>query len=113
MVSCMYVSHTLSMSIYSTLWTLQFPRRGDDYIGCDWIQVTAQAVPPHIGTPTVGQGYESGDPYGSFLPPPVETDVDGQAEFMRAVVIVTAETEKGHAAMRPGICRPLDDADRT
>ena len=83
------------MSIYATLWTLQFPRRGDNYIGCDWIRVTAQGVPPHIGTPTVGQGYEAGDPYSGFLPPPIQTDADGQAEFMRAVVIVTAATEKG------------------
>jgi hypothetical protein len=83
------------MSIYATLWTLQFPKYGDVYIGCEWIQVRAQGVPPHIGTPTVGQGYEAGNPYGDFLPPPVDTDSNGEAEFMRAVVIVTENTEKG------------------
>lgn len=49
------------MSIYATLWTLQFPATGDDLIGCDWVEVTAQGVPPHIGTPTPGHGYEGGD----------------------------------------------------
>jgi hypothetical protein len=28
------------MSIYATLWSLQFPRYGDDYVGCEWISVT-------------------------------------------------------------------------
>ena len=83
------------MSIYATLWTLKFPKYGDAHIGCEWIRVTAQGVPPHIGTPTPGQGYEDGDPYGSFLPPPMAADADGGAEFMRAVVIVTEETKKG------------------
>jgi hypothetical protein len=36
------------MSIYATLWKLKFPKDGDDFIGCDWIEVTAQGVPPHI-----------------------------------------------------------------
>lgn len=83
------------MSIYATLWTLKFPKYGDDYIDCEWIEVTAQAVPPHIGSPTPGMGYEEGDPYGEFLPPPLETDKDGQHEFMRAVVIITEQTKKG------------------
>lgn len=65
-----------TMSIYATLWKLKFPKEGDEYLGCDWIEVTAQGVPPHIGTPTPGQGYEDGDPYADFLPPPVETDAD-------------------------------------
>src|SRR5438093_2917278 len=26
----------LTMSIYATLWRLQFPRHGDAYIGCEW-----------------------------------------------------------------------------
>lgn len=83
------------MSIYATLWTLKFPKYGDDYIDCEWIEVTAQAVPPHIGSPTRGMGYEDGDPYSEFLPPPLETDQDGQHEYMRAVVIITEETKKG------------------
>lgn len=83
------------MSIYATLWSLRFPAAGDDYIGCEWVEVIAQGVPPHIGTPTPGHGYEDGDPYGEFLPPPVETAADGTGEVMRAVVFVTAGTPKG------------------
>ena len=52
------------MSIYATLWWLKFPRYGDDYIGCEWIRVTAQGVPAHIGTPTRGFGYEDGTALG-------------------------------------------------
>jgi len=40
------------MSIDATLWQLKFPKDGDDYIGCEWMTVTAQGVPPHIGSPT-------------------------------------------------------------
>jgi hypothetical protein len=83
------------MSIYATLWTLRFPAEGDHFLGCDWIEVTAQGVPAHVGTPTPGLGYEDGDPYGCFLPPPVETDAEGGNAVMRAVVFVTAETRKG------------------
>jgi hypothetical protein len=83
------------MSIYATLWKLKFPKEGDEYIGCDWIEVTAQGVPPHIGNPTPGMGYEDGDPYASFLPPPVEADDSGDAPHMRAVVFVTEHTIKG------------------
>ena len=83
------------MSIYATLWKLKFPIEGDEHLGCDWITVTAQAVPAHIGSPTPGCGYESGDPYAAFLPPPVATDADGDAPFHRAVVFVTEFTIKG------------------
>ena len=83
------------MSIYATLWTLKFPRFGDDYTGCEWVTVRAQGVPPHIGSPTPALGYEDGDPYADFLPEAVVTDEDGEAEHMRAVVIVTENTEKG------------------
>ena len=55
------------MSIYSTLWHLRFPRLGDAYFGCEWVDVFAQGVPAHIGTPTAGYGYESGDPFAAFL----------------------------------------------
>ena len=82
------------MSIYATLWNLKFPSEGDDYLGCDWIIVTAQGVPPHIGSPTPGMGYENGDPYSEFLPPAVTTDEKGDAPFMRAVVFVTEHTLK-------------------
>ena len=83
------------MSIYATLWKLKFPEDGDDYPGCEWITVTAQGVPPHIGSPSPGSGYEDGDPYASFLPPPVHTDKDGESKYMRAVVFVTERTPKG------------------
>lgn len=83
------------MSIYATLWTLKFPKEGDEYIGCDWIEVMAQGVPSHIGSPTPGMGYEDGDPFADFLPPPVTTDENGDAPFRRAVVFVTEHTAKG------------------
>jgi len=83
------------MSIYATLWTLKFPKEGDEHLGCEWIEVRAQAVPAHVGSPTPGMGYESGDPYAAFLPPAVETDADGNAPFHRAVVIVAEDSIKG------------------
>ena len=83
------------MSIYATLWTLRFPKDGDDYPRCEWIGVTAQGVPSHIGTPTPGHGYEDGDPYAVFLPPPVQVNEDGESAYMRAVVFVTEHTPKG------------------
>lgn len=83
------------MSIYATLWKLKFPKEGDEHSDCEWIEVTAQAVPPHIGSPTPGNGYETGDPFAAFLPPAVETDPDGLAKYNRAVVFVTEHTIKG------------------
>lgn len=82
------------MSIYATLWRLKFPRHGDVHAGCEWVEVTAQGVPPHIGSSTPGLGYEDGDPYADFLPPAVVTDEDGDAEFMRVVVVIKEETVK-------------------
>lgn len=95
------------MSIYATLWTLQFPGSGDFFPGCDWVEVQAQGVPPHIGSPTPGNGYEDGDPYADFLPPPVETDEEGSAEHMRAVVFVKAGTKKGTARHSQEYVDPL------
>ena len=83
------------MSIYATLWTLKFPKEGDEHLGCEWIEVRAQAVPAHVGSPTPGCGYENGDPYSAFLPPAVATDAEGDAPFHRAVVIVTESSIKG------------------
>ena len=83
------------MSIYATLWKLKFPKEGDEHSDCEWIEVTAQAVPPHVGSPTPGNGYESGDPFTTFLPSAVETDADGLAKHNRAVVFVTEYTIKG------------------
>jgi len=83
------------MSIYATLWVLKFPADGDDYFGCEWETVMAQGVPGHIGTPTKGYGYEGGDPYGSFLPPPIAiSEQDDDVTPLRAVVFVRESTEK-------------------
>jgi hypothetical protein len=95
------------MSIYATLWSLKFPKLGQDYFGCEWVEVIAQAVPPHIGSPTPGCGYEDGDPYGAFLPPSVRTDDEGEAEYMRAVVFVAAGTKKGTARSPQEYIDPL------
>ncbi len=83
------------MSIYATLWKLKFPKEGDEHLNCEWIEVTAQAVPAHIGSPTTGCGYEAGDPCAAFLPPALQTDTDGDAPFDRAVVFVTEYSLKG------------------
>lgn len=83
------------MSIYATLWHLKFPRHGDDYTDCDWIGVTAQGVPAHIGTPTPGFGYEDGDPYAAFLPPPMVILSEEDERTLRAVVFVAEGTPKG------------------
>lgn len=95
------------MSIYATLWKLRFPKEGDYLHGCDWIEVTAQAVPPHIGSPTPGCGYEKGDPYAEFLPPPVKTDAEGFAPVNRAVVFVTEHSIKGTARSPQEYVSPL------
>ena len=83
------------MSIYATLWTLKFPQEGDSHRDCEWIEVIAQAVPAHVGSPTPGCGYEDGDPFAAFLPPAVATDAEGNAPFHRAVAIVTEHSLKG------------------
>jgi hypothetical protein len=86
-----------NMSIYATIWSIQIRDSATSWTSPRWVEVTAQSVPPHIGSPTLGCGYESGDPYADFLPPPVETDESGQAPYDRAVVFVTDETRKGTA----------------
>lgn len=83
------------MSIYATLWSIKVQDPASPLTKPRWVKVTAQAVPPHIGSPTPGCGYEHGDPYADFLPPPIETDEMGDAEYNRAVVFVTDETKKG------------------
>ena len=82
------------MSIYATLWTLKFPAHGDAYSGCEWEIVLAQGVLGHIGTPTAGYGYESGDPYASFLPPAIPMSEDEDDLGLRAVVVIRERTEK-------------------
>ncbi len=64
-------------------------------------------MPAHVGTPTPGFGYEGGDPYAEFLPPPVELNADGDSEFMRAVVIITEETKKGTTRSPQEYANPL------
>lgn len=88
-------AQTRTMSIYATLWSLKFPKDGFTPIDDEWIEVIAQAVPAHVGSPTPGEGYGDDDPFADFLPPPVETDGQGNAPFMRAVVIVAKPCAKG------------------
>ncbi len=83
------------MSIYSTLWRLRFPRDGDAYAGCEWVELFAQGVPAHVGTPTPGYGYESGDPYEAFLPPALRLEDGTHENNLRAVVFVVSTARKG------------------
>jgi hypothetical protein len=53
----------MSVSIYATLWVLQFPKFGQYYPDCDWVTVVAQGVPGHVG----GEG---GTPAGRGAPSP-------------------------------------------
>ena len=69
--------------------------------------MTAQGVPPHIGSSTPGLGYENGDPYSDFLSPALVIEDEGHAEFMAAVVIITDETEKGTARRPQEYSNPL------
>lgn len=73
----------------------------------EWIEVVAQAVPAHVGSPTAGCGYEDGDPFADFLPPPVETDEHGDAPYHRAVVFVGDDDEKGTLRAGQEYARPL------
>jgi hypothetical protein len=82
------------MSIYATHWILKFPRYGDAHWGCEWVEVCGQGVPAHIGTPTPGHGYESGDPYAGFLPPAMPVADEEDLTALRAMVIVRRGTRK-------------------
>lgn len=83
------------MSIYATLWSIKVQDPASSFSEPRWVKVTAQAVPAHIGSPTPGCGYEDGDPYAAFLPPPVQTDEMGDAAHHRAVVFIREGTQKG------------------
>ncbi|MBZ5556149.1 MAG: hypothetical protein LAO77_02620 [Acidobacteriia bacterium] len=83
------------MSIYATLWHLQFPLHGDAYAGCEWVDVLAQGVPAHVGTPTPGYGYESGDPFEAFLPAAVRIGDGATEDDLRAVVFIVSTSAKG------------------
>lgn len=97
----------MSMSIYATLWHLKFPRYGDDHTGCEWIDVIAQGVPAHIGTPTPGYGYEDGDPYAAFLPPPVTLLSREDESLLRAVIFIVAGAAKGTERSHQEYAHPL------
>jgi hypothetical protein len=58
------------------------------------VKVIGQGVPVHIGTPTPGYGYESGDPYAGFLPPALPVPDGDDGTTLRAIVIVREGTEK-------------------
>jgi hypothetical protein len=95
------------MSIYATLWRLRFPRHGDGYPGCEWIEVIAQGVPAHIGAADSGSTNETEDPYASFLPPAIAAPADDDGQTMRAVVFVTHDTRKGTARSGQEYVKPL------
>lgn len=95
------------MSIYATLWRLKFPSTGDDHTGCAWVEVIAQGVPAHIGTPTPDTPDEEGDPYASFLPPAIAVPPEDEDRQMRAVVFVTERTRKGTARSAQEYVNPL------
>ncbi len=80
------------MSIYATLWRLQFPRHGDDHSQCRWIDVIAQGVPEHIGR-IIHKGEV--DLYAAHLPSTGWEDPSESESRYRAVVFVTNETRKG------------------
>src|SRR5438874_935057 len=91
-----------AMSIYATRWILKFPSQGDEYPGCDWVEVMGQGVPAHIGTPSPGYGCESGDPFADFLPPAIPVPENDDGTTLRAMVIVRRGAEKvGQEYVRP------------
>jgi hypothetical protein len=88
------------MSIYATLWEIGLPHRY--HFDEQFIKVFAQAVPAHIGHPSM---YPDGDPYADFLPPVVQ-DYDpetGEAPFHRAVFIICEDrsTKDGQRYIDP------------
>ena len=72
------------MSIYATLWELQFPLYGQSHTDCEWECVVAQGVPEHVGE-------EEPADYLAFLPPRDESLGGG----MRAVVFIRKLEPKG------------------
>jgi hypothetical protein len=84
------------MSIYATLWALQFPRFGEFHIDCEWVTVIAQGVPAHVGAETL-------DPYASFLP----TLPNSVAVDLRAVVFIVEGTAKGTTRSAQEYSAPL------
>lgn len=95
------------MSIYATLWTLKFPKEGTYFPDEEWIEVMAQGVPAHIGSPMPGNGYEDGDPYASFLPPALRVPFDYDGTELRAVVFVRPGSPKGTSRSGQEYVSPL------
>jgi len=89
------------MSIYATVWTLKFPRYGDDYIGCDWVEVMAQGVPEHVGRQAERSGDDGEDPLASFLPTTGREEPSDAEGRLRAVVFVVANTPRGSEGHHP------------
>jgi hypothetical protein len=90
------------MSIYATRWILKFPSQGDEFPGCDWVELIGQGVPAHIGTPSPGYGSELGDPFASFLPPAIPVPENDDGMTLRAMVVVHRGAEKvGQEYVRP------------
>ena len=83
------------MSIYATLWELQFPQNGQPHSRCAWEAVLAQGVPDHIGDEP-SNGLE-------FLPPREQSSEGG----LRAVVFVRATQPKGTARSSQEYPNPL------
>jgi hypothetical protein len=94
------------MSIYATLWTLKFPRYGDDHPGCEWVVVIGQGVPAHVGAPSSGAAPEGADPYAGFLPA-ADGGGGNEEEPLRAVVFVTEGMPKGTARSAQEYAAPL------
>lgn len=98
------------MSIYATLWILKFPGHGYTSSSGEWETVLGQGVLGHIGTPSAGYDYESGDPYASFLPPAIPMSDDEDDLGLRAVVIIRQQTEKiGQEYVEPLVVLSGDD----
>ena len=72
------------MSIYATLWELQFPLSGQSHTDCEWESVVAQGVPAHVGE-------EGPTDHLTFLPPRKESIAAG----LRAVVFIRKLQPKG------------------
>jgi hypothetical protein len=86
------------MSIYATLWALQFPCFGEFHMGCEWVTVIAQGVPAHVGA-------EAPDPYAQFLPAlPNSVAVDLRAVFLSSRVTPKVPTAPLRNIRRPCWC---------
>ena len=82
------------MSIYATLWSIKVQLPDEE-----WIEVTGQGVPGHIGHSASGD-----DPFSSFLPPALAgMSADDAEDLLRAVVIVAEgyEEKEGQRYTRP------------